>query len=283
MISFGPVSTFPTLISFGPFPVCSLISFGPLPVCPTLISFGPVSTFPTIINFGPAPNFSVINFGPAPTISVDWGTAPSLTCTVSIVCPTSKASAFVNTFDDDPSLNVELGDIGIPSVIKILAPVIPDIKILHDIPALIKIESLRIPSIIKLTSDFNIPSEIRIVSEGIPDEIKLVSQNIPSVIFLEPRNLPNFIRIEVPDDFPRTIKIDASNIPNKIQVVGIPPSIEIVGSIPSEIRLVMPEKPEIELVYKGAPIDIKIQLDVSKLNGENEKMNCVAIVPCNPS
>jgi hypothetical protein len=42
----------------------------------------------------------------------------------------------------------------------------------------------------------------------------------------------------------------------------------------------MPEKPEVELVYKGAPIDVKIQLDVNRLTGEGEKLQCVAIVPC---
>ena len=42
----------------------------------------------------------------------------------------------------------------------------------------------------------------------------------------------------------------------------------------------MPEKPEIEMVYKGAPIDVKIQLDISKITGDDQKLNCVAIVPC---
>ena len=42
----------------------------------------------------------------------------------------------------------------------------------------------------------------------------------------------------------------------------------------------MPEKPEIEMVYKGAPIDVKIQLDISKIAGDDQKLNCVAIVPC---
>jgi hypothetical protein len=74
--------------------------------------------------------------------------------------------------------------------------------------------------------------------------------------------------------------LDASEIPDKIQVVGIPKHISLVGEIPSEIKLVMPDKPEVELVYKGAPIDVKIQLDVNRLTGEGEKLQCVAIVPC---
>ena len=39
--------------------------------------------------------------------------------------------------------------------------------------------------------------------------------------------------------------------------------------------------PEIELVYKGAPIDVKINLDVTKLTGENGEQPCFALVPCN--
>jgi hypothetical protein len=83
--------------------------------------------------------------------------------------------------------------------------------------------------------------------------------------------------LEVPSVFP-TIKIDATGIPDKIQVVGIPSAIELVG--PSEIKLVLPEKPEIELVYKGAPIEVKVNLDVSRLTGEGENAQCFALVPC---
>ena len=68
---------------------------------------------------------------------------------------------------------------------------------------------------------------------------------------------------------------------HEIQVVGIPPSIELIG--PSEIKLVMPDKPEIELVYKGAPIDVKINLDISRLTGEDGNAQCVTIVPCKTS
>ena len=177
-------------------------------------------------------------------------------------------------------MNVEISDLGIPSIIRVIAPVIPDIKILHDVPALIRVEALKVPSSISLISDFQIPSEIRLISTDLPREIKLVSENIPSTIEIDASKIPNFIRLEMPDNFPTSIKIDASGIPDKIQVVGIPPQIEIVGSIPSEIRLVMPDKPEIEMVYRGAPIDVKIQLDVSKLNGDSQKGQCVAIVPC---
>jgi hypothetical protein len=245
------------------------------------IEFGPVPPF-SKIEFGPVPPFSKIEFGPTPTISVNWGTTPTLSCVIKLECPTSGSPMAALDADPyaDPNIDIDLGDIGIPSIIKVIDPVIPDIKILHDIPGIIKVESIKIPSIIKMISDLYIPSEIRIRSEDIPSEIRVISHNLPSIISIDASNIPNFIRLEVPNDFPRTIRIDASQIPDKIQVVGIPPQIELVGSIPSEIRLVMPDKPEIEMVYKGSPIDVKIQLDISKLNGDSQKGQCVAIVPC---
>ena len=253
---------------------------------PSEITFISPPDIPSEITFISPPTIpSEITFGPAPSLTVDWGTPPSLNCTVTVACPSSGPAFNYRSMDgindlDDPSLSVEINDIGIPSIIKVIAPVIPDIKILHDIPALIRIESFKIPDKITLVSDFDIPKEIKITSDNIISEIKLVAENLPSTIKLE-SDLPKFIRLDIPEDFPRSIKIDASGIPDKIQVVGIPPSIEIVGNIPSEIKLVMPEKPEIELVYKGSPIDVKIQLDISKLNGENNsKQQCVAIVPC---
>jgi len=205
---------------------------------------------------------------------------------VQLQCPTSSgggtpsvAALGIDPYED-PVMSMELGDLGIPSIIKVIAPVMPDIKILHDIPAIIKFEPINMPSFIRFSMDRDIPSEIRIISENIPSQIIVISEGIPSVININTIGLPSFIKLEVPDDFPRTIRIDASGIPDKIQVVGIPPQIEIIGSIPSEIRLVMPDKPEIEMVYKGSPIDVKIELDISRLNGDGKKGQCVAIVPC---
>ena len=54
----------------------------------------------------------------------------------------------------------------------------------------------------------------------------------------------NLNGLEVPDDFPKSIKLDTSGIPDKIQVVDIPELINLISNIPSEIKLVMPEKAE---------------------------------------
>lgn len=178
-------------------------------------------------------------------------------------------------------MEVQVGDLGIPSEITVKVPEIPDIKVLHDIPAFIQIEAPTIPDIRILAPDVALPSIIKLDTEGLPSSIKLDAGSLPSAISLDIGNLPRSIKLEVPEQFP-TIKIDASGIPDKIQVVGIPSTIELVGA-PSEIKLVMPEKPEVELVYKGAPIDVKINLDVSRLTGEGDASQCVMIVPCKPN
>jgi len=199
---------------------------------------------------------------------------------VSVSCPgtTPFASRFGAVDYNDPSIEVDVADIGIPSVIKVLAPDMPDIRVIHDMPTLIRVEPINIPKSISFDT-VGIPKSIKFVNEDVPTEIRLVS-DLPKAIMLDASEVPKSIMLEVPDNFPRSIKLDASDIPDKIQVVGFPKHIELVG--PTEIKLVMPDKPEVEMVYRGAPIDVKIQLDVNRLVGENEKLQCVAIVPCNP-
>jgi hypothetical protein len=228
-------------------------------------------------------NFWVSWAAPTPNVWVSWSTPPPISCVVTVNCPTSTpmVSNRSNLEDINPDFfELSVGDIGIPSEIKVVFPEeIPDIKIIHDVPAIIKVMNLDLPSIINVHMEQTIPSEIRVFSENIPSIIELKGTDIPSVIEIDATNIPKSIPIEVPNDFPSIIKLDASSLPDKIQVVGIPSTIELVGA-PSEIKLVLPEKPEVELVYKGAPIDVKINLDVGRLTGENDKAQCVAIVPC---
>ena len=83
-------------------------------------------------------------------------------------------------------------------------------------------------------------------------------------------------------ELPCMIKFDVGNIPQSISITGIPDFIEIKGSIPSEINLKMPENPEIEMVYKGSPIEVKVELDYKKILGDEngEDYPCFAIIPC---
>lgn len=286
-IDFGPVPEIPP-IEFGPVPEIPPIEFGPPPEIPP-IEFGPAPDFPPI-GFGPPPAIPPVTFGPAPSVPVNWGTPPACNCTVTVSCgggtsgsggSSSSFADAVDGFSDIDPIEVQVGDIGIPSEIFLRVPEIPDIRILHDIPAIIRVEVPDIPDIKIISPDIPLPSEIRIIGNEIPSVIELISTDLPSSIALDFSGLPTSIKLEMPDEFPM-IKIDASGIPDQIQVVGIPSAIELIGA-PSEIKLVLPDKPEVELVYKGSPIDVKINLDISRLTGENGNSQCVAIVPCGNS
>jgi len=256
------------------------INFGTVPGIPTFISIIFNKTIP-----------SIISFANPPSISVYWGKAPTLSCIVTIQCPSTVGMAALNskmglfsedldrdfTFEDelDANVNVMYENVGIPSEIKIVAPNIPDVKFVHDLPSTIRLEVPEIPKEIFLRSE--LPKEISLVAAAnFPKTIELIADNVPRSILLDASEIPPYIHIGVPVDFPKEIKLDASDIPKEIKVVGIPNYIELIG--PSEIKLVVPE---IEMVYKGAsiPVDVKIELDVSKLTNSDGK-NCVQILPC---
>jgi hypothetical protein len=116
----------------------------------------------------------------------------------------------------------------------------------------------------------NLPMEIKLNSEDIPESIKINSSSIPGVIDLK-----------LDDNFPSVLKIDASSMPESIQVNGIPESIELMGSIPDEIKITVPEDLEVPLVYRGGPIPIKFDETAFK-NADGEDFPCFAIVPCPP-
>jgi hypothetical protein len=127
-----------------------------------------------------------------------------------------------------------------------------------------------------------LPSEIKVIAEDVPKSINIDAINVPSAIELIAPDLPAAIILETAHDFPTSIKLDATDIPDTIQVVGIPSTIELSGNIPSVIELKMPEDPEIEMVYRGSPIDVKVELDIKKLTGGDDENGpaCVAIIPC---
>ena len=184
-----------------------------------------------------------------------------------------------NSFVDDDFLEVDVTDLGIPKEIKILSPKLPDLKVKHDIPTSIEVKSVPIPDIRIIGPDLPLPTRIDIVSTAIiPERIEIVATDIPVSIALDASDLPASIKLEVPKEFPK-IEFDTSNIPKTIQVVGIPETIELKGTIPSEIMLKAPENLEVPLVYKGNPIPV--QLDMKALtNPAGENQPCFAIVPC---
>jgi hypothetical protein len=109
-----------------------------------------------------------------------------------------------------------------------------------------------------------------------------MATNVPERIELVARSLPECIRLEVPLDFPESIKLDASEIPERIQVVGIPETITLVHDLPDALLLKAPDDLEIPVAWKGAPasVDVNVKVDLQKVVGESESLNCVAIVPC---
>ena len=75
VISFGPIPEIPSFIDFGPVDIPSLIQFGPVPEISASIEFGPAPEISASIEFGPAPEISSASytFGPAPEISYESG------------------------------------------------------------------------------------------------------------------------------------------------------------------------------------------------------------------
>ena len=123
-----------------------------------------------------------------------------------------------------------------------------------------------------------LPEEIQIVNRNVPEEIELVV-NDPIRVELD-REIPDKIVIEAPN-LPEKILLEAVGIPDQIEVSGIPDSIEVTG-FPEFIPLKMPDNPEIEMVYKGAPIEVKVDLQpiMAQQDANGNPKNCVMIVPC---
>ncbi len=280
-ISVSPVTVYVSVVA----PSFSPISI----VAPTLtpISISAPSLTPISLTWGTPPSIAPVQFGPAPTISVSWGTPPTVSCTVTVACPTATpmaaaaAMAEPGSWNPDQGITVDVGDIGIPSEIKIIAPQLPDIKVIHNLPVGIDLRVPNIPDVRLVVPEGAIPNEIRVVNAGIPESIAVIAQDIPKSIKLDAQDIPRMIPIVVPDDFPRTITLDAKGVPTSIQVVGVPSSIELIA--PAAIPLKWPDEvPEIPLVYKGSPIELKITMDVQKLTGGDDPNGppCVMIVPC---
>jgi hypothetical protein len=176
----------------------------------------------------------------------------------------------------DQEVQINQNSLGIPSEIKVVVPVFPEIKVKHDIPQSIKVDD--IPPIRLVTEDA-VPTEIKIIGQDtIPRTITLDASNVPEAIKLDASRLPNALQLQVPSEFPE-IKVDASDLPREIEVTGIPDSLEV--KIPSEIvaKLEVPENLEVPLVYKGGPVPV--EFGKSTVIGEDDSP-CFKLVPCSP-
>jgi hypothetical protein len=284
-------------IAFGPAPVISPIAFGPPP------EIGPIDINVTITidNGGPGGTGipSCISLCEGTTIApiqVDWGSPPTL----NVAFVQQVASSSRQYSDEDMKMMKELGDdyrdffpesgdsfkveyssIGIPSEIKLVTPEFPDIKIRHDLPKEIKLVKgdFQLSDTIKIMGpDVPLPKEIHVINNSLPSCISVVS-DIPSVIKIE-HDLPNRIVIESIAKIPSVIKIDGSDIPDQIKVVGFPESIELVFPQVS-IPLTLDENLEIPMVFKGAPIELKIEMPkwFQNMDEDDDEYPRVKIVP----
>jgi hypothetical protein len=178
----------------------------------------------------------------------------------------------------NPDVEVDAMDLGIPSVIHVVAPKMPDVKLVHNLPESINVR-LEVPVIpdIRILPPANFPTEISMLNT-VPETIRVDATGLPSVISLDASGVPSVIRLEVPSNFPSTIKLDTSGLTD-IQVKGVPDTIVLKHDLPKEIIVKPAENLEIPLVYRGGPIPI--QMDMKNLTGENgEDLPCFAIVPC---
>lgn len=243
-----------------------------------------------------------------PKLEVDWGSVPEMQVAFSFPTRTRMVPMEDGDLEDfgeefselrmmNNQMKVVTEEIGIPEEIRIIPPTIPKVEFeTKDIPRSIKIDTseAQIPQDIKIYGPENpIPTRIQIdgPDKPLPEEIVLVNKDIPSQIELVTdipqrftleldRDIPTKISIEALEPIPEKILLEAVGIPKSLEVVGIPDTIEVVG-IPDFIQLKMPDNAQVEMVYKGAPIEFKV--DLQPITGESEdgeERPCFMLVPC---
>jgi hypothetical protein len=224
-----------------------------------------------------------VDWGSTPTVNVNWGTPPTVQVYVTVTCPSNVASMALAdpmaALDAGRDLEVQYDVSGFPSEIRVIPPEIPNLRLHHDLPSEIFIRSPVIDAI-----KFEVP-ELRDIKILSPEtQLTIEAIGIPEMIRLESTfSIPDRIELVVPVRIPDSIVLDASGIPDVIRIEGLPDVIRLEHTLPSFIQLKMPEKPEIELVYKGPPLPVQIELDIQKLIGNSDELQCVAIVPCKKS
>jgi hypothetical protein len=243
-----------------------------------------------------------VNYADVPNIQVDWGSPPPMEVALAFAKQPKKipiteslhndfGEEFADLFEASEHIKVEYETVGLPSEIKIVAPEFPHIQI----------DGSSVPRSIDVNfSECNIPKDIFVHVDGalktgvikidgsIPDQIEL-RHTLPEVISLVPVDIPQFIELKMEERIPDKILVEMvqpiperillEGIPDALRVEGIPSVIEVVG-FPDFIPLKFPDEiPQMELVYKGAPLEMKVVMD-PMVKSTDGKTNCVMIVPC---
>lgn len=268
-------------------------------ITPTIVIDPPIPpTIVIIASQASALSFGV-DFANVPKIEVDWGGAPTMQVELafakqakvtSLSAPNEFGDEFSDFFEAADQLKVEYETVGLPSEIVLKAPdKLPTIDFNVD----------NIPKTIELVlKECDVVKEIMIKAEGalktgvlqiehslpdsiplrhdLPKSIELVAIDIPRSIPMEWTG-PDKIMVEMVAPIPDRIILDCSEMPTSIPVIGFPDSIPVVG-FPDSIPVEFPKEP-VEMVYRGAPIEVKITMDQIMKTSEN-KNACVMIVPC---
>lgn len=295
-----PSQGFPSVIEFtGSLP--NIIELVPN-VPPTIIIEPPIP--PTIVIVPPQSSIVLaLDTSNVPKMEVDWGMPPEMQVQMTLAKQVKApqkftadpsivnefGSEFADLFDASNSMKVEYEPVGLPSEIMILAPEnMPQFTIdTSNLIDKIKIDAseVKIPDIKIYGPDDPIPTSIRLDGSELPQEIDLVYKGdaIPVKVETEVSVkiedvIPEKIILEIPKPIPEKIIVE-SHIPDRIILEG-PASIPL--SIPDNfgIPLLFPDKmPEMEVVYRGAPIEVKITMDqIMDKNADGQ--NCVMITPC---
>lgn len=264
-------------------------------VPPTIVIDPPIPPTIVVVTSTTTPSSMAIDWNTMPELKVNWGEKPEMNVNLQFAKQVKMQSAsshfgseFADLFDESDHIQIEYETVGIPSEIMIVPPIMPKIEVdAGNIPKTIKlqVEEADLPNL-KIDAS-NVPRTINIDAESIPTEISLVGRDIPRQIQIETPKLPEKIDMILSHPIPEKVIVEVSNpIPDKIlvesdiQVVGFPEFIEVRG-IPDSIQLRPPETmPQVEMVYKGAPIELKLVMDQGLPTSPDGKKNCVMITPC---
>ena len=276
-------------------PVIELIPEVP----PTIIIDPPIP--PTIVIVPPQSQILLeLDATELPRLEVDWGAPPdmevALTLAQNVKTPERFAldkdlqgefgEEFADLFEASETMKVEYETVGIPEEIRIIPPDMPDVKVLaDDVPRSIKLDcsEAHIPTDIVIhgpespipdSISLEGPEEISLVYKG--KGIKIDSSEVTVKLEMD-KEIPQTILVEMPEPIPEKIIVE-STIPDKIILEG-PVSIPLELPENISIPLTMPENPEVEMVWRGSPVEVKITMD-EVLDKDADGRNCVMIVPC---
>lgn len=288
----------------GPIPSLIIVDVPPIP--PTIVIDPPIP--PTIVIVPPNSTIAVeLALNEMPRLEVDWGTPPemevAMTFARAVKTPERFAAdeklmadfgeEFADLFEAKQTMKVEYEPVGIPSEIKVIMPEDTNVKLdtsdLDNKKISIDATGVNLPTDIKIHGpESPIPDSIVFDASDLIEAIerleaispiKIDASDIPQTIKVEmEKTIPNTIIVEMPKPIPEKIIVE-SNIPDKIILEG-PAGIPLL--LPEEFALPVkfPDKmPEVELVWKGSPIEVKITMD-QIVNKESDGKQCVMIVPC---